>query len=166
MDEGKLLPCEKLLHDWQTECSEWHGRATLEVVREYAEWREARPTLGTDEVVERVAMILNSHFGVGNEEHWPVYVEAARAAIAAMPTIDQDGGWQPIESAPKGDDPKELNGPPIIIARTGEWAYEGFWYSSDQAWYFANMDSEYGSPEYPTHWRPLPNPPTQPGASQ
>lgn len=31
-----------LLHDWQKERSEWHGPTTLEVVREYAEWREAR----------------------------------------------------------------------------------------------------------------------------
>ncbi len=65
--------------------------------------------------------------------------------------------WKPIATAPKGADPKELNGPPILIWREG-WptGYEGFWYASDRAWYFANLDSEYGSPEYPTHWAPLP----------
>jgi hypothetical protein len=68
--------------------------------------------------------------------------------------------WQPIETAPKGDDPRELNGPPIIgWCSTWPTGYEIFWYASDQAWYLANMDSEYGSPEYPTHWMPLPEPP-------
>jgi hypothetical protein len=35
-------------------------------------------------VVERVARVLNKHFGVGNEEHWIVYCAAARAAIEAL----------------------------------------------------------------------------------
>jgi hypothetical protein len=37
-----------------------------------------------DAVVERVARVLNKHFGVGNEEHWIVYCAAARAAIEAL----------------------------------------------------------------------------------
>jgi hypothetical protein len=30
----------RLLHDWQTEQSEWFAAPVLEVVREYAAWRE------------------------------------------------------------------------------------------------------------------------------
>jgi hypothetical protein len=47
---------------------------------------EAPPTgqVSDDAVVERVARVLNKHFGVGNEEHWIVYCAAARAAIEAL----------------------------------------------------------------------------------
>jgi hypothetical protein len=70
--------------------------------------------------------------------------------------------WRPIETAPKGDDPDEFNGPPILLGHP-DWAsgYEGFWYAHDQAWYFANLDSEYGDAEYPTHWQPLPPSPPE-----
>ena len=81
------------------------------------------------------------------------------AALSQAAPAGEDA-WQPIETAPRGDDPKDTNGPPILIWRDG-WpsAYEGFWYAPDQAWFFANLDSEYGSPEYPTHWMSLPKPP-------
>ncbi len=70
--------------------------------------------------------------------------------------------WQPIETAPVGSDPKNDDGPPILMGAEG-WpsGYEGYWYAREQAWYFANLDSEYGQAEYPTHWMPLPDPPKE-----
>jgi hypothetical protein len=70
--------------------------------------------------------------------------------------------WQPIETAPKGDDPKDADGPPIILWQKG-WphGYEGYWYAYGQAWWPANEDSEYGYELYPSHWMPLPTPPNK-----
>jgi hypothetical protein len=39
----------------------------------------------SEDVVERLAKLLNSHFGVGNSEHWPVYTQNARDILAAFP---------------------------------------------------------------------------------
>jgi hypothetical protein len=87
-------------------------------------------------------------------------VSEPRNLLAAYEVMARSDGWMPIETAPKGDDPKEANGPPILIWAAG-WptGYEGYWYAPYQAWFFANLDSEYGGEEYPTHWRPLPAPP-------
>lgn len=96
--------------------------------------------------------------GLGRKDKGSIYFDTPAAKIVigllSRPSLEE---WQPIESAPKGDDPKEENGPPIIGWREG-WTtgYEVYWFASEQAWYFANLDSEYGSPEYPTHWQPLP----------
>lgn len=70
-----------------------------------------------------------------------------------------DGPWQPIETAPKSD----IEIPPILIWQEG-WATprEGEWHWFDKCWYLAGLDSEYGTPVHPTHWRPMPAPPLAP----
>jgi hypothetical protein len=77
------------------------------------------------------------------------------------------GDWQPIETAPKGDNPKDASGPAILVAAKA-WlgdpllhVGEAYWYAGGECWMWANLDSEYGDAIYPTHWMPLPEPPQQ-----
>ncbi len=72
------------------------------------------------------------------------------------------GGWRPIESAPKGDGD---DGPDILLYgprenRSGRplfYIENSHWYRTH--WTIVWMDG-YGDP---THWRPLPAPPSLPG---
>jgi hypothetical protein len=48
MTDARQDAIGRLLHDWQTEQSEWFSAPVLEVVREYAAWRER--ALDGDEV--------------------------------------------------------------------------------------------------------------------
>jgi hypothetical protein len=77
---------EQLLRDWQTDRSEWHGPVTLEVVREYAEWREARTPAVDEGVVEAVALAMAKEIGWGTFSHFDPddMRRVARAAISAM----------------------------------------------------------------------------------
>ena len=61
--------------------------------------------------------------------------------------------WQPIETAPKDDKQVPLWNPDNPH---GEWPYMGVWDAIRQAW-TVHVD---GQIIYPTHWMPLPDPPT------
>jgi len=75
----------------------------------------------------------------------------------ALADIDA-GGWQPIATAPRGDNPEEDDGPPILLGQIGwETGHEGFWYANWQNWLLTNLGGDYGSEVHrPTHWQPLP----------
>lgn len=74
--------------------------------------------------------------------------------------------WRPIETAPKGDDPKEYHGPSIIVCDAKGWVGEAGWFPSwyndkdSGGWMIANCDEEYGHYVDATHWMPLPKAPT------
>ena len=61
--------------------------------------------------------------------------------------------WKPIETAPKDDKQVPLWNPDNPH---GEWPYMGVWDAIRQAW-TVHVD---GQIIYPTHWMPLPDPPT------
>ena len=69
-------------------------------------------------------------------------------------------GWQPIESAPR-DRP--------VIVTNGEAVGEARYLESDGGWWWAGYhptDAADGYVWQPTHWRPLPAPPTEDSAMQ
>ena len=98
---------------------------------------------------------------------WP---ELAKAALAASPGPEV---WQPIETAPKdgtevigifvqqyeGFDTTTVYGPWTVAFRHGKWASS--WDGSRVIEYQGDWGTDYKSPDLdPTHWRPLPSPPT------
>lgn len=69
-------------------------------------------------------------------------------------------GWRPIESAPR-DQP--------VIVTNGESVGEASYHESDNGWWWAGYHPTDASDGYvwqPTHWRPLPAPPTLDSAMQ
>lgn len=82
-----------------------------------------------------------------------------------MPVPTTSSGWRPISTAPKKPQPPEYGdhgGPTILL-----WVPEdppvcvGFWSHIFKAWVRVNPpegDAEFYGP--PTHWMPLPGPPT------
>lgn len=100
------------------------------------------------------------------DREWRHYEATARAALAiAKPAIvaEMRAEWQPIETAPKGEDVWILTSTPgHAIPIVASWDEE------DQEWVSFNMEYEklnlkFGKPEKwePTHWQPLPNPPSK-----
>ena len=89
--------------------------------------------------------------------------------------IAREGGWRPIESAPKDDGVRDewddtIRGPKILvwlpdysIPWVAWWKKpehdEGFW----ESYYSECMGSEAYAELKPTHWQPLPPPPTAHG---
>jgi hypothetical protein len=87
------------------------------------------------------------------------------AAIASVPPVPIDDGWQPIETAPDCEDgilicDATKPNPAVGLCRLMD---NGKWMGANLEWGFV---SEAIWPT-PTHWRPLPNPPSlhsnQPG---
>jgi hypothetical protein len=73
----------------------------------------------------------------------------------ATPPLQMEQGWQPIESAPK-------DGREILLSSTrdrfyigvGQWAEADSTMNCIEGWFWAYANR-------PTHWMPLPQPPTQ-----
>jgi hypothetical protein len=57
----------------------------------------------SEDVVERLAKLLNSHFGVGNSEHWPVYTQNARDILAAFPLASPTPRMEPTRETDRRD---------------------------------------------------------------
>lgn len=143
----------------------------------------ARPSLAGD---ERVARLVEAARDVIEGWEWWTADEYDRdrgvvsdgihdltAALSAMNTPAQGGGWQPIETAPKDgtrilstggrpdlhyDDFPETAPPPEAVVI--------WWNDNGQfdpaGWRFCSYDSGYyGDWEDPTHWMPLPAPPAE-----
>jgi hypothetical protein len=101
--------------------------------------------------------------------------EQVRACIAAdraerVPAVSEQGGWQPIATAPKdGTEVMLSNG--VVVAQ-GHWLHEESRttvFRDSDGRYFDHEDSDGfdgwldwsgGMIPNPTHWRPLPNPPS------
>jgi len=86
------------------------------------------------------------------ETSWDVSVDAARAAIAAMP------GWRPIETAPKVG--------AIMVSclkGSGERFIQCVTPLPDGRWAISVADGvlQYFDADRPTHWMPLPAPPKE-----
>lgn len=64
--------------------------------------------------------------------------------------------WQPIETAPK-------DGTEILAWQKGEGAFVVFWYSRLFNWKWTTHDLGGDENLYPSHWMPLPAPPTTEG---
>lgn len=70
--------------------------------------------------------------------------------------------WQPIETAPR-------DGTPVLVANakgamtTARWEKEDCGTFVYEAWYllFGGLNAEETEIEWPTHWMPLPAPPTE-----
>lgn len=109
-----------------------------------------------------------THYGaskaVGYEQAW----DECRRAAAALAASQNKAGvqWQPIETAPK-------DGTRILVWLGAPWsnAQAVRWFESWQNWQTEDFPDEYdeycgiGS-ELPTHWMPLPHPPTTEGERQ
>jgi hypothetical protein len=70
--------------------------------------------------------------------------------------------WQPIESAPKDADA-------LLLFEDGEGVHQGYWYdldANDQYWVSAETQGLTGGRMNPTHWMPLPDPPSATGRSR
>lgn len=89
---------------------------------------------------------------------------AAKADFRAhLSTMPQEEGWRPIETAPTG----KVHSPPLhaIVASPlddGSLYVEEAWFDNERReWWPANVEftDAHGSAIYPTHWRPLPEPP-------
>ena len=78
--------------------------------------------------------------------------EAARAAISKLDEMRGDG-WRPIESAPK-------DGSLFCGWREGKRPALVHWSGWAACWASEGQKLEYPGTE-PTHWQPLPTPPTQ-----
>lgn len=71
--------------------------------------------------------------------------------------------WQPIETyVPKADIRES------VLLSDGKWVCEGYWHDEKGVW-LPEGDVDDGSPGsgqylYPTHWMPLPEPPTSPSS--
>lgn len=80
--------------------------------------------------------------------------EAVRNVIGAFIAAQQDGAWQPIETAPLDQY--------VLVAHEGV-VSEARYNLEDRNWWMActgPYDFDASSPIYPTHWCPLPAPPT------
>lgn len=108
--------------------------------------------------------------GISTEAARTILAERAEAAEAEVSKLKAQVEWQPIETAPK-------DGTAVIIAVpdrahtdfiVGE-AYFDPEHYGDGDWWWANTDygDYHGGPvsevnyNHPTHWRPLPAPPSQ-----
>lgn len=83
-----------------------------------------------------------------NIEQSSIIFKAAIAYLklqSAAPATSPDDGWRTIDSAPR-------DGTSVLLYG-GDWAFEAQW--RDNEWYTA-----YPNGDEPTHWMPLPNPPT------
>lgn len=76
---------------------------------------------------------------------------------------EQAQKWEPIETAPK-------DGTPILLHRNGHGVDVGYWRPTDDSlrkkpvpcWRYRRSHSiSYDRAHQPTHWQPLPPPPTQ-----
>ena len=64
--------------------------------------------------------------------------------------------WKPIETAPK-------DGTRILLA-TNDYVFEGYWHQYSphcDGWWKVSDIENLGNTIYPTHWMPLPEPPTE-----
>ena len=123
----------------------WHGRSVSEATRE-AVRAEARAAIAA----------------------MPVPEAADRLAALAVLSPDELRGWRPIETAPRDGtrlllwmEPmndarfRPTDGPHTVIATWVVWSDAMKREGMREGW------SWYGSPlHYPTHWRPLPDPPS------
>jgi hypothetical protein len=127
------------------------------------------------EIEEIARALIIARFGIeqgaeamattAQRDNWPMWQDALRDARAAYEVMARSDGWLPIESAPK--DGTEIltwgylhdDGGPVdedgrsFMGETPDWQISrwhemGCWFSA-----------EWGSHE-PTHWRPLPDPPS------
>ncbi len=84
-----------------------------------------------------------------------IETSAILALIARLEAAE--GGWRPIESAPK-------DGRPVLLTARGGQIGVCFW--SDDRWIYHGLtpviDADWW--DAPTHWRPLPAPPALPNA--
>lgn len=87
--------------------------------------------------------------------------ECVPADLRASTPSPEGQPWQPIETAPK-------DGTPVLLlwfdAETGAAPMHrvGFWHSREQAWCDTHRVL-HNQHSHPTHWMPLPSPPTPEG---
>jgi hypothetical protein len=157
------------------------NRCGLMIVREseYAVLRASRPQ-PTEETVERIAYLedalleatvrahkwMEAHdkLAAGKPYDLPTPADVpdalARAALSALPRADTGTGWQPIEAAPKDTLVLTLNAslPGAFVPWVGNFD------SDEDEWHSFNLCYEraFGKqrPFAPTHWMPLPSPPS------
>ncbi len=116
--------------------------------KQFVYYRTAAPALARE--VERLQVDLNrAHEALDERDELRERVERLTAALKAQT------GWQPIETAPK--DGTKLQG----------WNVDGWiprirFHSDRTGWQYAEGNTWWTFSEYrqPTHWQPLPQPPT------
>jgi hypothetical protein len=83
---------------------------------------------------------------------------------AEVEALRKDAAWQPIETAPKDETPVLIFGgiqhPEVGSSRTITRATLANWSTSSECWDVLDCDYYSVSIENPTHWMPLPKPPT------
>jgi len=71
--------------------------------------------------------------------------------------------WQPIETAPKDGTEVLLWGPYCGCPATAQWtgkAWAAYWDGWRVVEYMSDFGTDYREFDMPTHWMPLPEPPT------
>ena len=112
------------------------------------------------EGVEEPADFLFAYSRASGDEEWETMADRISSYVSDLESrlekaeAERDG-WQPIETAPK-DGTTLLLGHSVTV-------FDGWWSEGDGAWIDGenNMFGDHIGYE-PTHWRPLPSPPTPP----
>lgn len=92
--------------------------------------------------LDQVRELLEAH-----HESYPCPDGPCGVCLALM-YISRDGGWQPIETAPR-------DGTSILLLQSG-CRYVAHWSVYVEQWV---VDKGAAQGNYPTHWQPLPDPP-------
>lgn len=109
-----------------------------------AQWNRLKPTLFTEDT-DGIVTLMPPY-------SWETVARMAVDVLAALASSPTSEGWQPIATAPK-------DGRVLTFGDVGadDPAFEVAELGADGRWWVADFDYTVS----PTHWRPLPEPPTQ-----
>ena len=127
------------------------------------------------QVVEALTC-LDAHYS-GSLDHQPPYVRLCRAALTSLqaPKAPEQGGWMPIETAPKHTEVMVYREDAGVMLATLTTCAEGGWltdreqceldeatlWQEDWWWFGPRGMCRMEGAEVPTHWQHLPSPPGQ-----
>lgn len=100
------------------------------------------------------------YHSTGDNYLYVVDSDFARRLERELQALQRAQEWQPIETAPK-------DGRRIILGYAGSYSEEGYWlsdpsknYWGETGWFATDENVLSHHPSNPTHWMPLPEPPS------
>ena len=104
----------------------------------------------TDELIKRAEDTITSVYLACDAS----VADHISKTIQDLLTALKGKGWMPIESHDGSESP--------VLIGTETWSGEGYFNAERQEWYEKNNHhtDSWGGNIYPTHWQPLPTPPT------